>query len=120
MSKPLSDVVKILTYLGIGISASDLITTGVSLYKSASYTYSAAKEGYAYDTTVYNSDVKVYFNASKGELHGGYNASGVFTWIDYQPATALSVSSSTIIDKTSYNYNADILDNGICDLYYPD
>ena len=117
---PMTSTVKVLTGLGIGISTANAIKTGVKLYKSASYTYSASKEGYAYDTTVHKKDVKVYFNSNKGKLHGGYNSNGVFTWIDYQHATALDVSNNKIIDKTSYNYNADILDNGMCDLYYPD
>lgn len=52
-------------------------------------------------------------------LHGGYNSSGEVTWIDYKHATALDVSNNTIINKTSTNYNADILDDGICTVYYP-
>ena len=120
LSLPASTAVKVLTTLGVLNSAKDAITQTITLYKSASYIYTGAKEGYAYDTTVYNKDVKVYFNSSKGTLHGGYNSSGEFTWIDYKHATALDVSNNTIINKTSTNYNADILDDGICTVYYPD
>lgn len=120
LSLPATTTVKVLTVLGVLNSAKDALSQAVTLYKSASYIYTGSKEGYAYDTTVYNKDVKAYFNSSKGKLHGAYNSSGEFTWIDYVHASALDVSNSTIIDKTSYNYNADILDDGVCTLYYPD
>lgn len=73
-----------------------------------------------YDSTYYNKDVKVIHNTSKGVLHGGNNSSGKFTWIDYQPDNALKRDIYDIINKATYNYNANIQINKYCSLYYPD
>lgn len=112
--------VAVLAGLGVLNSAKDTITQAVKLYKSATYDYSGAKEGYAYDTTAHYNDVKVYYNRSKGVLAGGNNSKGKFTWIDYQPSKALSKATSYIIDKTIYNYNADLTVHGYCESYWPD
>lgn len=110
----------VLAGIGVAVSAAGYIKEAVTLYKSASYDYTGSKEGYVYDSTYYSQDVKVIHNSSKGVLHGGNNSSGKFTWIDYQPASALKRDTYDIINKATNNYNANIATNKYCSLYYPD
>lgn len=110
----------VLAGIGVAVSAAGYIREAVTLYKSASYDYIGFKEGYVYDSTYYRQDVKVIHNRSMGVLHGGNNSSGKFTWIDYQPSPALKRDTYDIINKATYNYNANIALNKYCSLYYPD
>lgn len=88
--------------------------------KDAEYSYWGAREGYAHDSTVYDEDVKVYFNSSQGTFDGGYNKYGNWTWIESPPSDAYDVSTTDIIDTTIENYNSCILLYGYCSMYYPD
>lgn len=73
--------------------------------RDAMYTYSGEKSGYVFDKTVFNKDVKVVTNISKGTFDGGLLSSGKWAWIESPPSATYSVSNTTILDKTIKNYN---------------
>lgn len=112
--------VRVLTFVGIAISLTQTILDAVTLYNSAIYTYSGARRGYVYDTTVYNKFVCCTVVAGTGEFAGGYNAEGVFDWIQLSVSNAYSHEETELADTAFYNYNADIVVNGYCATYFPD
>lgn len=113
----------ILTLLGIGVSYGGEITNQVNIYKSGLYQYNATRAGYAYDTTRYMNYVRVIIDSDVGEFAGGYNNMGEFDWVRLVDPPSFDDrynSYSSIADTTIYNYNADIVVNKACSLYYPD
>ncbi len=91
-----------------------MIQENAEIAKDAEYSYWGAKEGYAYDTTLYNDDVLVYNNSE------GYDKYGNWTWIESPRSDAYSVSNTKKINKTIELYNACIVTYGYCELYSPD
>jgi hypothetical protein len=117
---PMTTVVTILTAAGVLISGYDYISNAVTLYKSANFSFYAAREGYAYDPTTFRADVKVYQNFSTGQLSGGYDNTGHFRWIISSYPSAFSVSNDTISNKVFNLYFMDVAAYGRCTSYYPD
>ena len=112
--------VGVLTLAGIAISAIDTILSACSLAKTAKYRYTGMRAGYAFDTTVYNTYVRVIAYSGAGEFTGGNNSNGVFTWIHSSYSSAFNHSYTEIANTTINNYNAHITINGVCISYYPD
>lgn len=110
----------ILTGLGIAISAIETIQQAVTLYKSAIYTFYAARDGYVYDTITQNAYVHVVYHSSYGEFAGGYDSSGNFTWIISSAPSAYNYDTSTIANNAIDLFGKEIFANGYNSRYYPD
>lgn len=112
-------IIKILTRLGIGISAANYITSAVTLYKSAVYTFTGCRWGRVYDSVTHKKELTIVEYRSTGEFTGGYDANDEFTWVISTQASALERTPLSIAQKAHNNYVADILDDGVCSLYLP-
>ena len=116
---PITVAVAVLTAIGVGISLTDTLLQNATLARSATYTYTGNRLGYAYDTTVHNAYVRTVLYSGKGEFGGGYNPAGVFEWIRLVDPSAYSHDYAPIANTAIYNYNADIAVNGSCVTYFP-
>lgn len=116
----MSVTVAVLTALGIGISSKQQIESAVSLCKSAHFTFFGRRAGYAYDWTVYNNYVRVIEYCDNGGFAGGYDKDGEFTWVMDDVPSAFEKTAAAIAEKTISNYNADVVANNGCTLYFPD
>ncbi len=112
-------VIDILSAIGVAVSTAKQIKTAVTLYRSAKFTYSFQRHGYAWDKWK-EANVHVIWNSSRGEFAGGYTSSGAFTWIISETPSTASVSYSSIIDKTVANFSTEVMIYGINTRYFPD
>ncbi len=116
---PMSLLNIILTAAGVLISSYDYISSAITLYKSAIFSFDAAREGYAYDP-IQKADVKVLPNFSYGKLSGGYDNTGHWRWIISSYPSAFSQTNETIYSKVFDLYTKDVYAHGKCTLYFPD
>lgn len=125
LTKDITIVYLILTGAGIlvtGKTAYDTIKEYIGVTKDAQYRYSGRREGYIYDTTIYNDYVKVYNNNHNGEIDGGYDNSGIWHWIESPQSDAFDeykLSNDTIVTKTAQFYNECLHLYGYCNMYEP-
>lgn len=97
-----------------------LIQEAIRTSKDAQYDYWGKRDGYVYDTTVWNQDVKVIWHEAIGTFDGGYLPNGDWAWIESPRSSAYNYSATSIADSTIYNYNMCILAYGYCQAYYPE
>lgn len=116
----LSNLYGLLGALGVLYDVNDLLLEAVTLYRSAIYSYSFTRYGYAFDSTVYNKNVRVVEHGSGGKFTGGYDANDDFVWVKSLVPTAENYGYDSIANTTIYNYNADIAMHQYCITYYPD
>lgn len=116
---PVSVIESILTVLGITYNMYDMLTQSAKLYNAASYRYYGERCGRVFDSTRYNTYVQTIHRTGYGEFHGGYNSSGVFTWIHYSQSAAYNYAYSDLSTTAMRNYNNDLTIYGVCTSYEP-
>lgn len=117
-------VAQVCYYASIGtaiVGTAQSITEIADIARDAMYTYSGEKNGYVFDKTVFNKDVRVITNYGQGTFDGGLLPSGQWAWIESPPSSAFSITDISILDKTISNYNSAIYwGEGYCTNYLPD
>lgn len=113
-----SAVPNILSYIGVAVSLLNQIESAVTLSRSAAYTYTGRKSGYAYDITNYNTYVLVIRYSDTGEFHGGYDNNGNFTWIHYDQSTAFNKTDAQVAEQAIGDYNYEVTVNSGININY--
>lgn len=120
LSLPTTVAVTILTALGIGISAAQLVVDDITLYRSATYQFIGSRDGYVYDPISYQKFVHVVFHSNSGVFTGGYASDGTFTWVMSSVPAAYDYEPASIAQDAIGKYTQNILLDGYCSMYYPD